>query len=296
MRTGHSCESGPLAWWGSRPRAVDSAIMTTSLHFEPLPGEPLSLLASPVPAPPAFANARVEHLEFSCRGDRVPCTLIVPAGEGPFPLVLLQRDTEGEDLLTELEDVASWVASGYALASIDLPLQGSRRSAKLTDLLADAMVRASQGEPIEDTASLLWCEFAHQATIELRRTLDILTALPTIDATRIAFAGFGLGAFVGSLLCAVDKRPAAVVLAGTGGGFAPPAIDPEGFVARIAPTPLLLINEEAPTVTPSGFAIARQQAEKLHAAAQDPKQTLFTNNPEAAQTATNRFLKQNLTP
>jgi len=265
----------------------------SSLDFETLAGEPLALLASRLTGRGAFANDRVERLEFSCRGDRVPCTLVVPDGEGPFPLVLLQRESRGGERSAELEEARAFVEAGCALATVDLPLQGVRRSAKLSDLLESSIQRAALGEDVSDTASLLWCEFARQATLELRRTLDIVAALPTIDASRIGFAGFGLGALVGALLCGVDPRPAAVVLAGAGSGFGPSPVDPGEFVGRIAPTPLLLVSEEAADEG-APFAVRREAAEALHAAAAEPKEIVWTAGPDASLTAARAFLAPRL--
>jgi len=274
----------------------------TSRALEPQAGEPLSLLASPVSGTgsASFSGARAERLEFSCRGDRVPCTLLVPSGEGTFPLVLLQHESRSPAGSARLEDVLPWVEAGCALASIDLPLQRSRRSAKLSELLEGTIAHALEGREIEPTATQLWCEFARQATLELRRTLDLVAGLPSIDAERIGFAGQGLGALVGALLCGVDSRPTAVVLADAGGGFAPAAIDPGRWVGRIAPRPLLLLNEDAnaparrsvPDEIPK--RIPKELALNLRAAAGEPTETAFPTDPEAALDATWRFLSVHL--
>lgn len=48
--------------------------------------------------------------------------------------------------------------------------------------------------------------------IALRRALDCLTAIPGVDATRIAYVGHDFGAMDGALLLAVDDRPSYAVL------------------------------------------------------------------------------------
>lgn len=268
--------------------------MTALLDLDPPAGEPLSLLASPLPCPAALGDARVERLEFSCRGDRVPCALVVPPGEGPFPLALVQLDRAGEvedDLATALGSAAEWVGAGCALASIELPLQGERASAKLSELFAEATQRARQGEALDETSSNLWLELTRQATMELRRTLDLVAALPTVDASRIGYAGFGLGAFVGALVCALDPRPSAIVLADCGARIAPEPIAPESFVGRIAPRPLCFVNAESADVSD---AVGRAAAEKLHGAAGEPKQVIWHARPRSALDAAWAFLSQSL--
>jgi hypothetical protein len=256
--------------------------------------EPLSLLASPLECPPAFGSARVERLEFSCRGDRVPCTLVVPAGEGPFALVLLQRASERDEEATVLSSLArtsAWVEAGCAVASIDLPLQGERRSPKLTELLEEAFAAAAAGTAIDETATILWSEFTRQATMELCRTLDLLAALPTIDSTRVGFAGFGLGAFAGALVCAFDVHTSAAVLAGAGAGVAPAGFAPENHVGRIAPRPLLFVNEDGPG---GAGSVSRDAAEALHAAAGEPKQVAWEADASQALDTAWAFLAKSL--
>jgi hypothetical protein len=205
---------------------------------------------------------------------------------------LLQLEPEDDDggAIARLARAHAWVDARCAIASIDLPLSGTRRSAKLTDLLDDAVGHATRGDPIGDAAHLLWLEFTRQATLELRRTLDLMTTLPTIDAERIGYAGFGLGGLVGAVLCAVDTRPAAVVLGGAGAGIAPAAIAPESFIGRIAPRPLLFVHDGNP---PEG-QVSRLAAEKLHAAAGDPKQIEWRTQPNAALDTAWEFLSKRL--
>lgn len=268
--------------------------MTIPAEFTLPAHEPLSLLASPLDCPAAFGGARVERLEFSCRGDRVPCTLIVPAGEGPFPLVLIQRASDrGEDatVLSSLARASSWVEAGCAIASTDLPLQGERRSAKLSELLEDALTTAAAGRPIDETATILWTEFTRQATMELCRTLDLLAALPTIDSTRVGFAGFGIGAFAGALVAAFDVHASAVVLGGAGAGIAPAPCAPETYVPRVSPRPLLFVNEDG-----SGTAgsVSRDAAADLHAAAGEPKQVVWEADATRALDTAWAFLTKSL--
>jgi hypothetical protein len=74
----------------------------------------------------------------------------------------------------------------------------------------------------------------------LRRALDCLTAVPGVDATRIAYVGHDFGAMDGALLLAVDDRPQYAVLMAPTLSFwewyllgKQPA-DPAAYVARMS--------------------------------------------------------------
>jgi hypothetical protein len=159
-----------------------------------------------------------------------------------------------------------------AVASIELPLFGSRRSAKLTEKLAESVVTAARGDAIDETAGLLWEEFTRQAVMELRRSLDVLAEVWGGLPNSTVFVGVGIGASVGTLLCAVDERPRGAVLALTGGGFGPEPVDPARFVADIAPRPVLFVNQEAATARLGAPAIPKDRAVELHEAAREPNE------------------------
>ncbi len=215
--------------------------------------------ASPEPALRSF------HFEYASRGDRVPGRLLLPAAAGPAPLVLLQHGAGGHRQVAYLDATAfPWVRAGAAVATIDLPLHGERASSKLTAWLLESLDGASGPETQE-----LWEEFVRQAVVDLRRALDALEKLPALDARRVVYAAFSLGALVGACFCAVDPRPAAAALALAGGGFGPSALDPARHVGDFAPRPLLLVNARQDERMP------RAAAERLFQAAREPKQQLW---------------------
>jgi dienelactone hydrolase len=199
--------------------------------------EPLGLWLGPC-APGDSGGLRLRDLEFSSRGDRVTGRLILPAQRGSHPVVLVQH-AFGDSAAGVLDALgASWVQAGAAIAAIDFPLHGARADQKLLRRLADG----------RDAA--LATEFAHQAVIDLGRALDALAAIDELDAKRIAYVGFGLGAQIGGLFCALDPRPAAVVLAPAVGAALPAGPDPAPHLDRIAPRPLLRVED------PPGVAAA----------------------------------------
>ncbi len=226
--------------------------------FDPDPSEPLSLWLRPARSEDAWRRL---DFELSSRGDRVPGRLLLPpSGEGPFPLVLLQHGAGGSKDAPYLDATAGpWVRGGAAVASIDFPLHGERANPKFA-------ARLLSGERSGNGAGELAVEFARQAVVDLRRTLDALQPLPEIDAGRIAYAGFSLGTLLGATFCACDPRPRAAALAIGGGGFGAPEVDPARHIGGFAPRPLLFVNATRDET------ISRRSAEALFAAAGEPKE------------------------
>jgi dienelactone hydrolase len=252
---------------------VDSCAMSST----PLFGlgdsnEPLGLLVTQRVCPEPFDDADCRRFELSSHGDRVPGRLILPkADNGPHPLVLLGHGAGHSKDAAHLDVAAPWVKAGAAVASIDLPLHGERASAKFSERLLGifAALQTAAGratrEPLGQRDTILLEEFARQSVTDMARTLDALTSLPEIDARRIAFTGFSLSGALGAIFCAIDSRPLAAVLAVTGGGFAPTAIDPCSYVAKIAPRPLFFVTASKDEVVP------KSSSEALFRAAGEPK-------------------------
>ncbi|MDJ0851450.1 MAG: acetylxylan esterase [Myxococcota bacterium] len=235
--------------------------------FRPDPAEPLGLWRGPAAPDPAASDLRVERLEYTSRGDRVPARLLLPPeGDGPFPLVLLQHGANGGKDAPYMAQVgAPWVRKGAALLSIDFPLHGERYSAKLSGLLRGAL--GLEGRPT-DTGRTILGEFVRQSVLDLQRALDAAAALPEVDASRVVYAGLSLGSIVGATYCSIDPRPRAAALALGGGGFGD-AVDPCRHVARVAPRPLLFVNATRDET------ISRAATEALYEAAAEPKQLLW---------------------
>lgn len=241
------------------------------LELDPDPDEPLDLWHRELPAGRA-AGTRLIRFEFASRGDRVPGRLRMPrSASEPLPWVLAAcgdpgAAEAGEEASSDgsaLERAASARAGrGVAVACLDLPLLGARRSGKLTALL-EAELREGPAEP-DRGRSVLWRELVRQAVLDLRRALDGLPRSFELDPERVAFVGQYLGASVGAVLCGLDPRPCAAVLAGAGADPAAGELDPARWVQRISPRPLLLVNG-----TRDG-GVTRRQAEALAAAARPP--------------------------
>lgn len=226
--------------------------------------EPLATWLAPLAR--SDREARAFRFEYSSRGDRVPGLLLLPAeGAGPWPLVLLQHGAGGSKDADYLDAARlPWVHRGLAVASIDLPLHGERGSAKLTEILLAGLAEPSAERDAGGRG--LWSDFVRQSLHDLGRALDALAPHPELDAERIAYAGFSLGAILGALFAPEEPRLRSAALALGGAGFGPPALDPAHGIARFAPRPLLLLNATRDERIP------RAAAEALHAAAGEPKE------------------------
>ncbi len=240
--------------------------------FQPDRREPLGLETRPGATPAPFGSARYFRFEFSSRGDRVPGRLLLPpadfAATGAHPLILLQHGMGGSKESAYLDSAVPWVHGGAAVASIDFPLHGERHSGKLSEQLIQSIDFAAHDRAegsMSELEAQLWVEFARQAVLDLRRCLDALTGLSWIDEKKVAFAGFSLGAMLGSLFCGVDERPVAAALALAGGGFGPAQVDPCALIGRVAPRPLLFVSALRDERVP------RRASEQLFEAAGEPK-------------------------
>jgi uncharacterized protein len=230
------------------------------------PAEPLGALFRERAVPASLAPLRCERFEYTSRGDRVSGRLLLPAERGARrPLALVGHGAGGSKDAEYLDAaVGPWVRGGAAVASIDFPLHGERASAKLSErLLASLAPGADRSE------EPLWLDFVAQAVIDLERALDALALHPELDPGRTVYAGFSLGTILGTLFCAGEPRVRAAALAIGGGGIGPEAADPALHIARFAPRPVLFVNAT------QDQRIPRERAERLHAAAGEPKQVLW---------------------
>lgn len=265
--------------------------MGATTRFDSDPNEALSLARWAVRAPERHPELRTFRFEYSSRGDRVPGRLLLPpTGDGRVPAVLLQHGTGGSKDAAYLDATGGpWAQRGMAVASIDFPLHGDRASAKLSQRLLETLRNPGEMDP--GTHSLLH-EFVDQAVVDLRRAVSVLESFPEIDAERIGYGGFSLGAMVGAIFCGLDPRPRAAAFA-LGGGGGPAAIDPAGSVGGFAPRPALFVNATRDEV------VSRGSAEALFAAAGEPKELLWFESshsdlPGAALKAMWLFLQRHL--
>ena len=256
--------------------------------------EPLGLVRNVARPPDGGGDLRCIGFEFTSRGDRVPGSLWLPStGKPPFPVVLLQHGANGSREAPYMAAAGlPWVRAGAAVASIDFPLHGQRGSAKLRQPMLAGLGIGGATTP---ASREIVREFVRQAVVDLQRTVDALDHFDELDAPRLAFAGFSLGAIVGATFCAVDPRPRAAALALAGGGFGGPDVDPATRIGGIAPRPLLFVNMTEDSVVPP------TATKTLVAAAREPKSSHWFEGdhqdvPGAALKLMWHFLREHLAP
>ena len=202
--------------------------MSESAVYRPHPEAPakatLRSKASGIIPSGNWTGLRADRFELVSRGDFVQGILYRRAevtaddasndvSKKSCPLLLIQHALGESTEASSLACAAPWAKRGLAVASIDLALHGRRASPKLSDRLISGFQTLARGEELDLDTHALVEEFTRQATSDLIRTIDALSAIPGIDADRIGFMGFGLGAIVGSYLLAHDLRPRAMVFA-----------------------------------------------------------------------------------
>lgn len=205
----------------------------------------------------------------SPRGGRVPATLIVPDGGGPFAGILLMHGMPGTRAAT-LPEAETLARRGAVTLSIDAPF--ARRRGEPARL--DARDRDEQVQLIAD-----W-----------RRGIDLLTARPDVDPKRLAYVGHSYGGAMGGLLAGVEKRLRAYALVVGDGGLvshvtasrdpdfarlsrkgrerwlaAMEPIEPLRFVGRASPAHLLFQNGSRDRL------VSQASAEAYQAAGSEPK-------------------------
>ncbi|MHB8120049.1 MAG: alpha/beta hydrolase family protein [Methanothrix sp.] len=130
---------------------------------------------------------------------RIRAYLVVPPGKGPFAGVIFVHPGPGSR--SSFLDEALTLAKANAICLlIDAPWANGPEFGK----------RAS-GRP-EDVR-----DWFIEIAIDLRRSVDLISSLGSVDINRIAFVGHSLGALFGGILSGVDKRiKASVLMAGVG--------------------------------------------------------------------------------
>ncbi len=208
-------------------------------------------------------------------GGRVPSTLIVPDGRGPFAGVILMHGSGcGRQSLYSLGEV--YAGFGSVVIIMDAPFcrPGVENQSKFITW------RTERDRKLHI-----------QLIVDLRRTVDVLIARPEVDPDRLAYVGRSYGGAMGGLLAGVEDRlQAYVLMVGDGGGVEHTSepdeqgypnhrreswvkamwpVEPLHFVGRAPPAALLFQNGFQDQLVPPRDAV------RYHEAASEPKRVLW---------------------
>jgi dienelactone hydrolase len=136
----------------------------------------------------------------SPRGGRVPASLVLPAGHGPFAGILFGHWMMPRSLFRNrkefLDEALLLAHSGAASLLTDAPL------------VRPGFIQEKEGL----RAEIQNAEASRQQVIDFRRGVDLLTARGDIDAARLAYVGHSYNAHTGGILSAIERRIGSFVL------------------------------------------------------------------------------------
>src|SRR4051812_10329900 len=204
---------------------------------------------------------RPQRITIETSGEPVPAIFRVAHRGAPAALLLHGLSSTKERMCDSIGRALT--ARGISSLAIDLPLHGDREGSIRSMSISNPMVIVKH-----------W----RLALSDITDSLEWLRTDTRVDPSRVALVGYSLGAFLAVHVAAKDYYLAAVLLA-AGGDF-PDALPFARMIRTIAdPTrdakklsaPLLMVNGRYDrTVTPA-------QAERLYAAAREPKQIEWYN-------------------
>lgn len=214
----------------------------------------------------------IQNLTYaSPKGGRVPATLIVPDGSGPFAGILLMHGAPGTREVT-MPEAMTLAKRGAVTLSINAPFARGERLGNQREMIHfDERDRDDQV----------------QLAVDWRRGVDLLLARKDVDPKRLAYVGRSFGGAQGGLLAGVEKRIKAFALVVGDGGLVahftgtedPPRlggqvpedmwkrwleimgpVEPIHFVGRAAPAHLLFQNGRTDEAVPAADGRAYQEA------------------------------------
>ncbi len=145
----------------------------------------------------------------SPKGGRVPATLFVPDGDGPFAGLVFMHGLPSDR--TEISEYATTFARlETVVITIDAPFARPENAGR------EPLVLTEQDR-----------EEQIQLIVDLRRAIDVLVSRPEVDPERMAYVGASYGGAMGGLLAGVETRLQAYVLQVGDGGLVTHQTGPE---------------------------------------------------------------------
>jgi dienelactone hydrolase len=192
----------------------------------------------------------VHDVSYSSGGRRIEGYLVLPPGRGRHPAVVFVHGSGGDR--TELLAPAAWLAARNVVA--------------MTITAPSSLVRTSASTPRAALAQARAVTIAD--VVAVRRAVDVLASLRSVDPHRIGYVGFSAGARLGAFVAASEPRVRALALLSAGAAriseyaAAVPAgarplvrralgsIDPIRFIALARPGSLLLEDGRKDEIVP----------------------------------------------
>ena len=201
-------------------------------------------------------------IDFARRNDVIPGHWIMPLGDERAPVVLLLHGLSSNKERMSSSAGRALASRGIGSLAIDLPLHGERRGMNPRELLSNPLALVGA-----------W----RTAVREVEDVVTWLADQRSVDALRLAVLGYSLGGFLALMAAADDVRLRVVALAAAGdlpdatpyASMVRALVDPPRAARKLRGRPLLLINGRWDTTTRPA------QAERLFAAAQEPKTMLW---------------------
>ena len=192
----------------------------------------------------------VHDISYRSGARRVQGYLLVPPGSERRPAVIFVTGSGGDrgDLLKE----AAWLAARNVVTLTITPPSTLITASPTT---ADALLAQARAVTVGDV-------------VAVRRAVDVLRSLPTVDVSRIGYVGWSLGAKTGTFVAAAEPRVKALVLLSAGAdtlaafvASAPPglrakaktvlgSVDPIRYIAFASPGSVLLEDGRNDEIVP----------------------------------------------
>ncbi|MDQ1260992.1 MAG: Alpha/beta hydrolase family protein [Euryarchaeota archaeon] len=212
-------------------------------------------------------NSTLSAVQFQSRGANVAALLRIPYGDeknSSIPGIVL---LPGATVSKEQEQKLARHLADLGFASITL----DQRNLGGVDAKADLQMFLKGKEPTE-----------HRMVYDALAAGEVLRSRPEIDPTRIIYVGESNGGRFAIMACALDRRAKGVLAISTCGYGTDAAvasagivdknnvrfyrsIDPETYLRRIAPRPLVMFHSRNDTIIPY------QLAEQTYALGVQPK-------------------------
>jgi dienelactone hydrolase len=198
----------------------------------------------------ASSPIAVHDVSFRSGGRTVEAYLLVPPGPGRRPAVIFVHGSGGDrgELLAQAEELAERNV-------VALTITAPSRYVTTTPSTIGGLLSQARSLTVNDV-------------VAVRRAVDVLQTLPSVDPHRIGYVGWSAGARLGAVVSAVEPRIKALVLVSAGAdplsafvAQAPKSartrvrtvlgsVDPLRYIARARPGSLLLEDGRRDEVVP----------------------------------------------